>query len=109
MPWATGCGAMPQDGDGGVKLPQEDDGVTPLGGTAARSRHEDRRREDVIHDKMVHGNQRCDGVGGGEWPVAVRCRKKMMMVTGAATALSTTRWCVVIGAAMVSSTARCCG
>uniref|UniRef100_A0A453G3C4 Uncharacterized protein n=1 Tax=Aegilops tauschii subsp. strangulata TaxID=200361 RepID=A0A453G3C4_AEGTS len=35
---------MPLDGDGGAKLPQEENGVTPLGGTAARSRHEDRRQ-----------------------------------------------------------------
>ena len=66
MSLVAGCGAMPQDGDGGVKLPQEDDGVTPLGGTAARSRHEYRRQArrrcclgwcDAI-SKMG----RCDGV-----------------------------------------------
>ena len=33
-------------------------------------RHGDWRREDVIDDKMVHGDRRCNGAGGGEWPVA---------------------------------------
>ena len=53
MPLVADCGAMPLDGDGGAKLPQEDNGVMPLGGTEARSRYEDRCRDGVIHDKMV--------------------------------------------------------
>ena len=36
----AGCGVMPLD-DGGAKLPQ-DDGVTPLGGTKARGRYEEK-------------------------------------------------------------------
>lgn len=43
IPLVAGCGVKPLDGDGGVKLPQQNNGVTPLGGTAVRSRHEDRR------------------------------------------------------------------
>ena len=98
MPLMAGCGAMPLDGDGGAKLPQEDNGVMSLGGTAARSRHEDRRQArrrcclgwcDAI-SKMG----RCDDV-----------------VTGATKVSSTSRGCccvrqdvMVIGNTMVSST-----
>ena len=42
--------------------------VVVLGAARASStarRHGDWRREDVIHDKMVHGDRRCDGVGCG--------------------------------------------
>ena len=39
----------------------------------------DWRCEDVIHDKMVHGDRCCDGVGGGAWLVtALRWRHQVM-------------------------------
>ena len=41
----------------------------------------DRRREDVINDKMIHGDRRCDGVGGGEWP-AVALRRRRQVAAG---------------------------
>ena len=41
----------------------------------------DWRCEDVIHDKMVHGDRRCDSVGGGEWP-AVALRRRRQVAAG---------------------------
>ena len=118
MPLMAGCGAMPLDGDGGAKLPQEDNGVMSLGGTAARSRHEDRRQArrrcclgwcDAI-SKMG----RCDSVviGVAKAPSTTRggrCVRQDNVVMGTATASTTTRWCMVVsGAATASTTTRWC-
>ena len=84
----AGCGVMPLD-DGGAKLPQ-DDGVTPMGGTTARGRYEEKtawrsapRRRRPREDMAV-------ACGKRSWYSAPRQRRPRQ--DGARWALLAARW-----------------
>jgi hypothetical protein len=90
------------DGDGGAKLPHENNGVTPLRGNAVRSRQEDRREAgwrwcpglcDAIREMG-----RCDDVATGAAKVSsmsrgIRCARQDVVVIGVATASPMARGC----------------
>ncbi|XBH98347.1 hypothetical protein VPH35_127873 [Triticum aestivum] len=84
----AGCGVMPLD-DGGAKLPQ-DDGVTPMEGTTARGRYEEKTAWRSAPRRRRPCEDMAAACGKRSWYSAPRQRRPRQ--DGARWALLAARW-----------------